>query len=186
MKLQKDGWMEGAERVLSPHYDARPEAGDISLLVVHGISLPPNVFGGDQVSQLFCGGLDCDSHPYFAKLKGLRVSAHFFIRRGGELIQFVSCQNRAWHAGASQWRGRECCNDFSLGAELEGADDVAYEPAQYAALAKLHAALCQTYSPLAVVGHEHISSGRKTDPGPAFDWQKLFTDIGREHDGRPA
>lgn len=186
MHLQKDGWIQKARRVPAAHQDARPCEDDIKLLVVHGISLPHGSFGGENIVDLLRGELNCDSEPAFASLKHLRVSAHFLIRRDGELIQFVPCQKRAWHAGESQWRERERCNDFSLGAELEGADDIPYTAAQYDSLAALYFALTQTYTPLSVAGHEHIAPGRKTDPGAAFDWKKLFDKIGEENDGRAA
>ena len=184
MLLQKNGWLRGAKKIPTPHCDMRPDENDIALLVVHGISLPPGVFGGDEIIKLFCGKLDCGLHPAFAGLKNMRVSAHFLIRRGGELIQFAPCRRRAWHAGESSWRGRARCNDFSLGAELEGADNVQYEDAQYDSLARLMLALSQKYAPLFAAGHEHIAPGRKTDPGAAFDWDKLFSKTGKGFDGR--
>lgn len=183
MILQNDGWLSGAQHAPSPHYDARPAATDIDLLVVHGISLPPGVFGGEAIVKLFCGELDCASHPAYAGLKNLRVSAHFLLRRDAQLIQFVACRQRAWHAGESRWRGRSQCNDFSIGIELEGADDINYTAAQYAALAALIKTLAAQYS-LAVAGHEHIAPGRKTDPGAAFAWRTLFDKIGDGCDGR--
>ncbi|MGI9306644.1 MAG: 1,6-anhydro-N-acetylmuramyl-L-alanine amidase AmpD [Gammaproteobacteria bacterium] len=186
MELGADGWLQGARRIATPHCDNRPDENDIALLVVHGISLPSGVFGGDEIIKLFCGTLDCDSRPAFAALKNLRVSAHFLIRRNAELIQFAPCQMRAWHAGESRWRGRARCNDFSLGAELEGTDDAQYAEAQYAALARLILALAKKYPPLAVAGHMHIAPGRKTDPGAAFDWEKLFNLAGKKFDGRAA
>lgn len=173
MHVRPDGWVEPARHLSSPHCDARPLADDISLLVIHGISLPPGEFGGPYVEQLFLGTLDCSLHPYFAGLQGLRVSSHFFIRRDGELLQFVSCLARAWHAGQSHFAGRDRCNDFSLGIELEGTDHVPYTAIQYEVLVELTLAL-QVRWPLLraerIVGHEHIAPGRKTDPGPAFDW----------------
>ena len=186
MELQKDGWISDAERVPTLHQDARPDAADIRLLVVHGISLPRGAFGGDAVVDILRGSLDCSATPAFAELKNLKVSAHFLIRRGGELLQFATCEKRAWHAGESAWRGRKKCNDFSIGAELEGADDIPYAQSQYNTLAKLHLALSAKYAPLFVAGHEHISPGRKTDPGAAFSWQKLFALIGEKYDGRNA
>ena len=182
--LQKDGWLRGATHVLSQNQDARPQSGDVCLLVVHCISLPRGEFGGNAIVDILRGELNCDSHPDFAKLKDLRVSAHFLIRRNGELLQFVSCNKRAWHAGQSQWRGREQCNDFSVGAELEGADDIPYAAAQYETLTNLYRALAKKHAPLLVAGHEHISPGRKTDPGEMFDWKKLFCSIGEKNDGR--
>lgn len=186
MILQEDGKIRGAEQIPSPHRDMRPDENDVSLLVVHGISLPPGVFGGEEIIRFFCGTLNCGANPAFAALKNMRVSAHFLIRRGGELIQFAPCGMRAWHAGESEWRGRARCNDFSLGVELEGADDIPYEDAQYDSLARLMLALAKKYAPLSAAGHEHISPGRKTDPGPAFDWNKLFSKTGKEFDGRAA
>lgn len=143
------------------------------LLVIHSISLPPGVFEGDAVIELFTNQLDWDAHPYYQTIRGARVSAHFFIRRGGELIQFVPCGARAWHAGASCWQGQERCNDFSIGIELEGTDDQPFTDAQYAALAPLVRLLRQSYAIEAVVGHSDIAPGRKTDPGPCFAWHRL-------------
>ncbi len=141
--------------------------------MIHGISLPPGEFGGDAIERLFCNRLDCDAHPYFAQLREVRVSAHFLIRRSGELLQFVPCTRRAWHAGASSWRGRERCNDFSVGIELEGTDEIPYSDPQYAALGELVTALVRTYPVADVVGHADIAPTRKTDPGPSFDWPRL-------------
>lgn len=168
-----DGWVEGARRVPSPNYDARPDGVPVSLLVVHAISLPPERFGGPGIEQLFTNALDPDEHPYYAQIHGLRVSAHFLIRRDGELVQFVPLGERAWHAGVSNWKGRERCNDFSVGVELEGSDSQPFEPVQYRRLAEL-AALLQTVLPIEdIVGHQDIAPGRKTDPGPCFDWPAL-------------
>ena len=170
------GWMSRARRAPSPHCDDRPAGVAPELVVVHGISLPPGEFGGDDIERLFAGTLDCDAHPYYARLRGLRVSAHALIRRGGTLLQFVPFHRRAWHAGESAWRGRARCNDFSIGIELEGADDVPYAAAQMRALAALIRALCAAYpglDPARVVGHSDIAPGRRTDPGPAFDWALL-------------
>ena len=168
------GRLEAAEFVASPNQDARPHAADISLIVVHGISLPPSVFGGEAIEQLFTNRLDPTAHPYYATLGGLKVSAHALIRRDGRIIQYVPFHKRAWHAGRSRYRGREGCNDFSIGIELEGADDVAYEDRQYAALNALIAALRAAYPGLAdIVGHCDIAPDRKTDPGPAFDWRRV-------------
>ncbi|WP_071872475.1 1,6-anhydro-N-acetylmuramyl-L-alanine amidase AmpD [Atopomonas hussainii] len=158
----------------SPHCNARPAADDISLLVIHNISLPPRQFATGCVQQFFAGKLEAERHPYFAEIAALRVSAHFFIERNGRLTQFVSCNDRAWHAGQSCFAGREACNDYSIGIELEGCDDVPYAPAQYAALVALTAAIQQAYPAISnarITGHEHIAPGRKTDPGAAFDWQ---------------
>lgn len=159
-----------ALQISSPNQDARPEGAGVSLLVVHNISLPPGEFDGPAVVDLFLNRLDLDAHPYYQSLCGLEVSSHFFIRRSGELIQFVPCDRRAWHAGASRWRGRERCNDFSVGVELEGSDHVAYTDAQYAELARLTRDLCARYPIQDIAGHSDIAPGRKTDPGPFFDW----------------
>lgn len=159
----------------SPHCDVRPPGTAITLVVIHGISLPPGKFGGDGVQQLFMGTLDPALHPYYAAIANLRVSAHFFIRRDGEVVQFVPCWRRAWHAGVSTWRGRERCNDYSIGIELEGTDRTAYAAPQYDALADLLVALKRRYPLAATVGHSDIAPGRKSDPGPAFDWSRLAT-----------
>ena len=150
----------------------------VSLALVHSISLPPGVYGGAEVEQFFLNQLDVSAHPYFDALRGLRVSAHFFLRRDGECVQFVSCRERAWHAGASQWRGRTNCNDFSVGIELEGLEGEAFEPAQYARLVELLSALAGAGQHLDVAGHEHVSAGRKADPGSGFDWARLVADLG--------
>ena len=157
----------------SPNFNARPAAERVSLAVVHSISLPPGQYGGNEVKALFTNRLDTTAHPYFESLRGLQVSAHFFIRREGRFIQFVSCDARAWHAGVSQWRGREQCNDYSIGIELEGLEGEAFTGAQYLALARLLRALAHRYPLAAVVGHEHIAAGRKRDPGAGFDWVHL-------------
>jgi AmpD protein len=170
------GLLRGARQVLSPHCDGRPASMLPELIVVHGISLPPGEFGGPWIEQLFAGNLSCDAHPYFASVAPLRVSAHLLIRRDGEPVQFVPFGERAWHAGISSWQGRSACNDFSVGIELEGTDDRAYESVQYQTLAALVVALCQAYPTLArerVVGHSDIAPGRKSDPGPCFDWPLL-------------
>ena len=168
-----DGWLESAQRVVSPNQDARPPAMPVDLVVIHAISLPPGQFGGDEVSQLFTNTLDPLAHPYFADVAGVRVSAHFYIRRDGTLVQFVPVTARAWHAGLSNWQGRERCNDFSVGIELEGDDDTPFEVAQYQGLYQLLEQL-QTVLPIhAVTSHSHIAPGRKTDPGPYFDWQQV-------------
>jgi AmpD protein len=165
----------GVRQLESPHCDARPDAADISLLVIHGISLPPGEFGGPWIDALFLGQLDPGQHPYFEQIRGLRVSAHCCIRRDGALTQYVPFDQRAWHAGVSHWQGRERCNDFSIGIELEGCDSLAYTDAQYAQLSQLSRALLRHYPglhPDAIVGHSDIAPGRKTDPGPAFDWPR--------------
>lgn len=167
------GWYRDARRIASPNCDARPADAAIELVVIHNISLPPGVFAGDAVIALFTNRLDFDAHPYYQGIRGLRVSAHFFVRRDGSLIQFVPCALRAWHAGASSWQGRERCNDFSVGIELEGSDDTAFSDAQYATLARLLGALKQHYPIHGMAGHSDIAPGRKTDPGPHFDWKRL-------------
>lgn len=174
MNIDDLGWASGARRVASPNCDERPAQAGMDLLVIHNISLPPGEFGGPGVEQLFTNRLDPGAHPYYAGIHMLRVSAHFFIRRDGELIQFVPCRQRAWHAGVSQWRERERCNDFSIGVELEGSDDEPFCDAQYASLNRLITALRAAYPDLReVVGHSDIAPGRKTDPGPYFDWERV-------------
>jgi AmpD protein len=174
--LQADptsGLMRGARQIPSPNRDARPAGTTPELIVVHGISLPPGEFGGPWIDRLFTNTLPADGHPYFAEIEGLAVSSHLCIDRAGVVTQYVSFNERAWHAGLSCYRGRSACNDFSIGIELEGADTVAYEPIQYRALAEAIAALCAAYPTLSadrLVGHSDVSPGRKTDPGPAFDW----------------
>ena len=163
----------------SPHLDERPPGERISLVVIHGISLPPGDFGGPHIDDLFLGKLDPEAHPYFRDVAPLRVSSHFVIRRDGTLLQYVPCAMRAWHAGASQWKGRERCNDFSVGIELEGADDVPYAEPQYETLAKLVRALFDRYGALDVAGHSDIAPGRKTDPGPYFDWTRFRLSLAR-------
>lgn len=167
------GWWSGARALRSPNFGPRPTGMAVELVVLHSISLPPGEFGGDAIARLFCNRLDWTAHPYFEQIRGLRVSAHFLLRRNGELLQFVSCDRRAWHAGASSWQGREDCNDYSIGIELEGLEGGRFEPAQYAALPPLLAALVRRYPLRAITGHEHVAPGRKHDPGPGFDWQAL-------------
>jgi N-acetyl-anhydromuramoyl-L-alanine amidase len=166
------GILEQALQIPSPNWDLRPAGEAVSLLVIHNISLPPGEFGGDGIIRLFTNTLDCGAHPYYETLRGVRVSSHLLIRRAGELIQFVPCACRAWHAGASSWKGRERCNDFSLGVELEGADDVPYTDVQYRRLAEVTSVLKRLYPIGDIVGHADIAPGRKTDPGPAFDWAR--------------
>jgi N-acetyl-anhydromuramoyl-L-alanine amidase len=168
------GMCSGALYIPSPNYDERPDEAQVSLLVIHNISLPPGEFGGTGVIELFTNRLDPAAHAYYQTISELRVSAHFFIRRDGELIQFVPCELRAWHAGASQWNGRERCNDFSIGVELEGTDAAPYADAQYQCLADLTRALKRRYGQLDIVGHSDVAPGRKTDPGPAFDWKRYL------------
>ena len=175
-EIDARGWLKGVRRIPSPNCDDRPAGSTVELIVIHAISLPPGEFGGDGILRLFTNTLDPAVHPYYAQIAGLRVSAHFLVRRSGELIQFVSCARRAWHAGESSWRGRTRCNDFSIGIELEGADDSPYEPVQYRVLAESILTLCDAYPTLSierVVGHSDIAPGRKTDPGTAFDWPRL-------------
>ncbi|RJF97760.1 1,6-anhydro-N-acetylmuramyl-L-alanine amidase AmpD [Noviherbaspirillum saxi] len=172
-QLDAAGWCAGVERQPSPNFDARAAGTVIDLLVIHNISLPPSQFGGPYIADLFGNCLDCDAHPYFDQLRALRVSAHFLIRRDGHVMQFVSANDRAWHAGVSTFCGRERCNDFSIGIELEGSDFEPFEVAQYASLAELTAALRAHYPLTDVVGHEHVAPGRKTDPGPHFDWVRF-------------
>jgi AmpD protein len=173
LHVDRSGIVRAAAQIPSPNCDARPVGSPISLLVIHGISLPPGEFGGPWIVELFTNRLKTNAHPCFAKLADQKVSAHFLIRRDGSLAQFVSCSLRAWHAGVSTWRGRERCNDFSIGVELEGADDVPYTDAQYAMLAALTRALRRRYRIRDVAGHCDIAPGRKTDPGPAFDWKRF-------------
>ncbi|HLX80850.1 MAG TPA: 1,6-anhydro-N-acetylmuramyl-L-alanine amidase AmpD [Burkholderiales bacterium] len=172
-------WIAAARRVPSPNCDSRPPRTEISLLVLHSISLPRGEYGGNAVERLFCNRLDPAAHPSFADLAGLRVSSHFLIRRGGELLQFVPLQGRAWHAGASRWRGRERCNDFSVGVELEGVDDGRFEAAQYECLAALVGKL-QAVLPLReVAAHSDVAPGRKSDPGTHFDWARFLQQLAR-------
>lgn len=172
------GWWPQARHCLSPHFGPRPDGIDVNLAVIHSISLPPGEYGGDEIERLFTNRLDWDAHPYFRQIRGLQVSSHFVIRRGGELLQFVSCDQRAWHAGQSSWRGRANCNDYSIGIELEGLEGEHFEAEQYDALAALLPRLAQRYPLQAVVGHEHIAPGRKLDPGPGFDWRHLASLMG--------
>lgn len=171
--LDKDGWLPGARRVHSPNYDDRPEATLVSLILIHAISLPPGQFGGRGIEQFFTNALDPEEHLYYREIHALRVSAHFLVRRDGEVIQFLSCSSRAWHAGVSTWRGRERCNDFSIGIELEGCDEQDFEAKQYVVLARLIAIFGRRYPIEDIVGHADVAPGRKTDPGPHFDWQRL-------------
>jgi AmpD protein len=176
-KLVSDTGFAGAEWRPSPHCDERPQGAEISLLVVHNISLPPGEFGGRWIDDLFLGTLDPGAHPYFGPLEGLEVSSHFVIRRDGALIQYVACEMRAWHAGVSQWKGRERCNDFSIGVELEGADDVPFAEPQYDTLTNLAKALFARYGKLDLAGHSDIAPGRKTDPGPWFEWDRFRASV---------
>ena len=177
------GLLVGVRQVLSPHQDERPAGVHPELIVLHGISLPPQEFGGPWIDRLFCGNLPAEAHPYFATLVGRRVSAHALIDRAGVVTQYVPFERRAWHAGASSYQGRTACNDFSIGIELEGSDEVSYDDAQYRTVAALIAALCRSYGTLSrerLVGHSDIAPGRKTDPGPAFDWQRLRSELAQQ------
>lgn len=170
-----DGWVQQARRVPSPNFGPRPGGCTPQLLVIHNISLPPGQYGGDCIERLFTNCLDWDEHPFFGEIRGAQVSAHLLVRRCGELVQFVSCDDRAWHAGQSCFAGRDNCNDFSVGIELEGTDDEAYTAVQYEVLAAVTGALLAYYRELhssRIVGHSDIAPGRKTDPGPAFDWNR--------------
>jgi AmpD protein len=170
MDIDADGLAKGVPFVASPNFDDRPTGVAIELIVVHAISLPPGEFGGPGIEQLFLNRLNPTEHPYYAGISHLRVSAHFLVRRDGAVTQFVSCAKRAWHAGASSWNGRPRCNDFSVGIELEGCDESTFEAAQYDALASLTRALRRAYPIAAIAGHSDVAPGRKTDPGPHFDW----------------
>ena len=170
------GWWSPARRIDSPNVGPRPAGSGVTLAVLHSISLPPGVYGGDAIERLFTNTLDWDAHPYFAQIRGLQVSSHFVIRRDGELLQFASTALRAWHAGRSSWRGRENCNDFSVGIELEGLEGERFEDVQYARLVELLAALASAHPSLSeLAGHEHVAPGRKMDPGPGFEWPRLRT-----------
>lgn len=177
MKVNARGWLSGVRRVPSPNFDARPPNQKASLLIIHSISLPPEQFSGGGVEQLFTNTLNCDEHPYYNKLRGVKVSAHFFIRRNGGITQFVSCNQRAWHAGVSEWWGKTRCNDFSLGVELEGSDLAPYTDAQYKKLQYLTRRLQRNYPLKQIVGHADVAPGRKTDPGPLFDWGKYLNSL---------
>lgn len=168
-----NGWIRGVKRVPSPHFDERPEGEEPSLLVVHNISLPPGEFGGPYIDQLFTGTLQAEEHPFFAEIQHLRVSAHCLIRRDGQIVQYVPFDKRAWHAGVSSFEGRERCNDFSIGIELEGTDTLPFTGAQYQALTAISVLLLRHYpiTPQRITGHSDIAPGRKTDPGPAFCWE---------------
>jgi AmpD protein len=180
-QLWRDGWYQFAAHLASPNFGPRPSGARIDLLVLHSISLPPGQFGGDQVQHLFTNQLDWDAHPYFKSLEGVKVSSHFYIRRNGDLWQFVSCNDRAWHAGDSHYRGRSNCNDDSIGIELEGLEGGMFEPEQYETLTGLGAALLDRYPIVHIAGHEHIAPGRKADPGAGFDWPYLQRALGLDN-----
>ena len=174
-RLDRHGWLRpvtGITLAPSPNFNQRPADTSISLLVIHNISLPPGVFGGKEITDLFLNQLDYRSHPWLEQLRGLQVSAHFLVRRDGSIVQYVSTDQRAWHAGVSSFEHREGCNDFSIGIEVEGTDFAPFEDAQYLTLQSLTQVLRQRYPLRAVRGHEHIAPGRKTDPGPYFDWHR--------------
>jgi len=176
LTINDAGWLQTAEVIRSPNCDARPDNSKIKLIVIHGISLPPAEFGGGYIQQFFCNQLDAKAHDYFSTICQMQVSAHCLIERDGNITQFVSFLNRAWHAGVSSWRGEQCCNDYSIGIELEGSDDLAYDNRQYDQLNALVTSLISRYPGIdsdAVCGHSEIAPGRKTDPGPAFDWQRM-------------
>lgn len=171
--------LRGARYVASRNCDARPAGAAVTLLVLHAISLPPGEYGGDAIERLFTNRLDPGAHPYFKEIQGLKVSSHFLVRRDGELVQFVPVHKRAWHAGASSWRGRRRCNDFSVGVELEGAEEAPFAPAQYLRLQRLIRAL-RTALPLRdIAAHSDVAPGRKTDPGARFDWPRLLASLSR-------
>jgi AmpD protein len=172
MKVDAHGWFSGVHRVASPNCDLRPAGTTIDALVIHNISLPPDQFGGPEILDFFTNQLDINAHPYFAQLKDVKVSSHFLVRRNGMIVQFVPCRKRAWHAGVSSWQGRSRCNDFSIGIELEGSDFVPFEAGQYAALLRLTRRLQRAYPICHIMGHADIAPGRKTDPGPHFDWSR--------------
>lgn len=170
------GLLDAARQCPSPNRDARPDTEDLDLVVVHGISLPPGAFGGDAIDRLFTNTLDPQAHPYFAEIAHLRVSAHLLVRREGDIVQYVPFHERAWHAGESSWCGRGACNDYAVGIELEGSDDVPYAQVQYRRLAEVVGALATAYPRISaqrIAGHSDVAPGRKTDPGPAFDWDRL-------------
>lgn len=169
----QDGWWARAMRIDSPNFGERPDHAQIDLLVIHSISLPPGVYGGPEIEALFTNQLDWDAHPYFASIRNMQVSAHFLIRRDGSLLQFVSCDKRAWHAGVSHYRGRDNCNDDSIGIELEGLEGDTFEVAQYDTLSVLCTQLVEKFPIAHIAGHEDVAPGRKFDPGTGFDWQLL-------------
>ncbi|WP_455284146.1 1,6-anhydro-N-acetylmuramyl-L-alanine amidase AmpD [Cupriavidus necator] len=171
-----DGWVPAARRVPSPNFDERPPGTPVDLVVLHNISLPPGQFGSGDIEAFFQNRLDPDKHPFFATIHQVQVSAHFLVTRQGELVQFVPCTQRAWHAGQSDFFGRPRCNDFSIGIEIEGCDDLPFTPAQYDTVAELVPALLAAYPVRAIAGHSDIAPGRKTDPGPHFDWARFATE----------
>ena len=180
-----DGWWREASRVPSPNFGPRPAGARVDVVVLHSISLPPGEYGGDGIERLFTNTLDWSAHPYFETIRGLQVSAHFVVRRDGSVRQFVSVDDRAWHAGRSHWAGRDAANDWSIGVELEGLEGDTFEPAQYAALARLLPAIDRERAVAQVVGHEHVAPGRKVDPGPGFNWRELATRLQWDADRVP-
>ena len=176
--LWRDGWYRFAKHTPSPNFGPRPANTSIDLVVLHSISLPPGQYGGPEIEALFTNTLDWDAHPYFQQIRGAEVSAHFVIRRDGALIQFVSCDDRAWHAGRSSYQGRDNCNDFSIGIELEGLEGNTFETSQYETLSSLCAAIAQHYQLHRIAGHEHVAPDRKQDPGAGFDWVLLQQSLG--------
>jgi N-acetyl-anhydromuramoyl-L-alanine amidase len=177
MNLDPDGRVAEARFIASPNCDARPPQVSVTLLLLHSISLPPGQYGGDAVERLFTNRLDPQTHPYFSEIAGLRVSAHFFVRRNGELVQFVPAQLRAWHAGNSAWRGCERCNDYSIGVELEGTDDSDFDDPQYVTLVALARGLRKAFPLRDIAAHSDVAAGRKTDPGARFDWTRFLRDL---------
>ena len=175
-RIDENGYLAHVKQIESPNYNLRPPKQAISLIVIHSISLPPNKFGNSYIEDFFLNDLDISEHAYFKKIKDLKVSAHFLIKRKGELIQFVSCLNKAWHAGESSWKNKKNCNDFSIGIELEGSDIINYEDIQYKVLSKLLKSLRMKYPVTGIVGHSDIAPGRKTDPGNLFDWNLINTE----------
>lgn len=177
------GLLRPAQQCPSPNQDARPQDTELRLIIVHGISLPPGEYGGDSIEAFFTNTLDCEAHPYFQEIEGLRVSSHLLIRRDGRVVQFVPFERRAWHAGESTFRGRNCCNDFSIGIEMEGVDDLPYADAQYEQLPQVIRAITTAYPSISarcIAGHCDVAPGRKSDPGPAFDWLRLYDGLDAE------
>ena len=180
MHIDAAGLLDTAQFIASPNCDERPTSTEISLLVIHNISLPPNEFSGQGVIDLFTNRIDPQAHPYYQSLQGLKVSAHFFVRRDGTIIQFVSCNDRAWHAGVSNWQGKDRCNDYSIGIELEGSDITPFTDTQYEVLITLTQCLCNQYPIQHIAGHSDVAPGRKTDPGPCFDWERYDSGLRRD------
>ena len=172
------GWLRRARRCESPNFGLRPPGMGVDLMLIHSISLPPGEYESDAIERLFTNRLDCDAHPYYEQLRRLEVSTHFVVLRDGELVQFVSCDRRAWHAGTSHWRGRSDCNDFSIGIELEGLEGTSFAPAQYLALGRVMQEIVEAHGVVSVAGHEHVAPGRKHDPGGGFDWPLLIALLG--------